>query len=391
MGAASEEQQLAGRPAVLPTDYALNVKQIPIADGITYDPRSKKTMIRDAETKLVYYNEYRPPRITPDSSKSEEAGKILTRHAEILCGKKYAHIFLDFLAWSRQNPGKKMRWAIIIQSAPGAGKSMMNKLLEALHGEGNINIVEPAQVKERFNAYAANACVVIFEELRVAGENRFAIMNRMKQLITNDRISIEAKGKDIRMTPNTANVLAYTNEQDALALDDSDRRWCPIKSPLRTRKHCAKLDKAGYFEELARITEGDLVAGAVHFLDNYEVSEDFDPDGRAPITEFRQEMIEDSSNPVHILLEESIDDPQIKWAEKAYVLQSWFDSAIEDKHLKGRNTSTYLREMGYSKFMRGKTRQFQINGIRTNVWVNMAMPSSYDPVTEAQKAMREDF
>jgi phage/plasmid-associated DNA primase len=124
-----------------------------------------------------------------------------------------------------QYPGVLINWAPLIQGVHGIGKSFIGKLITTLLGLKNVGKVSPVSVSSNFNGYATGACVNILEEISVKGHNRYDVMNGLKPLITDTEIQINDKGVKTYTTQNTTNYILFTNDKNAIPVEDTDRRY----------------------------------------------------------------------------------------------------------------------------------------------------------------------
>lgn len=294
------EQQLPITPALLckptvePFNYALDYLKIPTVTDFAYDP-GKPTEMFFINRGVKYVNTYSPTYPAMDPENSEKAEQLLLNHLENLIAEpQYRTTLLDFLSFIVQFPGHKIRWAVLLQSAEGAGKTFFAKLLQAVLGFEHVKILSDGAIKSGFTEWAFGHQVIAIEEIYASGVNRHAIMDTIKPLITNDDISVDEKFRNNRQVLNISNYILFSNRHDALALTQNDRRYFIVKSPLQTKQQILALGD-DYFEKLF----GGLrqYAGAMrHFLMHRSISPTFRPNGHAPRTHYVNEMVQDSSS-----------------------------------------------------------------------------------------------
>ena len=92
-------------------------------------------------------------------------------------------ILLDFMTWVYCNPGDKVNWALFMQGAEGTGNYFSNIMQNLL--STNANNIDTTAIEGRFNGFAHGTILGIIEEIRVSGANRWQIMDRLKQYISN--------------------------------------------------------------------------------------------------------------------------------------------------------------------------------------------------------------
>lgn len=360
------ENELAkiGLPAVQPVNFALNIHEIDRVDGLLYDPRPETLRIFDYKG-VRYLNEYRPDTMpTEDPGNAAKAMDVLRRMAVNIAGNE-AGLLLDFLAHMVQFPGRKIRWCICIQSAQGAGKSMLAAMIGAVLGAENVIAVEPRHFKDGWNDWAYGKQFIVFEEIFVAGESRAALMDLLKTIISETELTINQKKMDARKILNFANAIAFTNHQDSLYLEESDRRYAVVKSPVQTKKDVEKLNASGIFEE-AREVVNDLGGALRHALLNYEISSSFDPN-KPPRTAARDEMVEASKNRLQIAIEELVegDNPLVG---DDIILATEVIRLTEAEARNNHRPAHFLSMLGYVRYDGGK--RYTVNGTRSAIWVH---------------------
>ena len=218
---------------------------------------------------------------------------------------------IDWMAHNVQQPGVKVRWAPLIKGVQGDGKSLMGTLLACVMGRVNVNTVGPKVLGTDFTGWAQGSAVVVLEEIKLSGHNRYDILNSLKPYLTNDYIEIHQKGKDGHTSINTTNYMAFTNFPDALPLDETDRRWWILFSPFYSLAQMATVvgDLGKYFDTLHDTIykhPGELRK----WLLDHPISSGFKPNGSAPMSDEKQLMVssamsEDEAEVLDILQESS--------------------------------------------------------------------------------------
>lgn len=284
------------KPIVLPSDYSLNHLKISAVYDYAYDP-AQPTEMFFINRGRKYVNTYSPTYPEFDPKNAEKAGNALMGHVgHLIAEPDYRQTLIDFMAYMVQFPGRKIRWATLIQSAEGAGKTFFAKVMQAVLGFEHVKILSDGAIKSGYNEWAFGHQLVAVEEIYVSGQNRHAVMNTIKPLITNDDISVDEKFRSNRQISNISNYMLFSNHHDALALTPNDRRYFIVKSPLQHKDQILALGE-NYFEPLYGIIREH--PGALRsFLMEWEISNNFQPNGHAPRTTYTQEMISDSAGDV---------------------------------------------------------------------------------------------
>ncbi|MDO9404846.1 MAG: PriCT-2 domain-containing protein [Polaromonas sp.] len=255
-------------------------------------------------------NTYRPSSVPQAvkhlSSDGKKAVEIVKTHLRLLCNGRGTVIdtMVNWMAHNVQNPGAKIRWAPLIKGIQGDGKTVMGSLLAACMGKSNVKTVSSKVLATDFTGWSVGSCVVVFEEVKLTGHNRYDILNAVKPVIANDTIEVHKKGQDADGgAVNVTNYICFTNFADALPLDDTDRRYMVIFSPFNSVDDLVAAIKAaaGYVGSESDVLEAYFSAlhdaislhGAElrRWLLDHKIGAEFKPNGRAPMTDEKRVMI----------------------------------------------------------------------------------------------------
>lgn len=337
------------QPIVPPADYALNHLKITTVTDFAYDP-SQPTELFFVDESKRYVNTYSPTYPELDSANAEKAGAMFLTHINNLVGEpEYRQTLIDYMAFMVQRPGVKIRWAPCIQGAEGCGKTLLAEANKAVHGKRHVKTIDGTAVVSGWNDWAFGYQLVVLEEVRVQGTNRYDIMNRLKPWITNEDIPINEKFRSSHDVRNITNYILFSNFHDALALTANDRRYFVIKSPLQTKQQVLALGPH-YFADLFEMIK--KMPGALRaWLANWTISPSFSPDGHAPRTKYVDELVADSANDLtaairRLLLEG--DYPLIQYDIVSAKMLSDVLGLTEGLHgITGQQVAHVLREEGF--------------------------------------------
>ena len=340
---------------MLASDYVLNVCEILTVVDKMYWPSADITFEYDNKLMLNSYVQSGYKAIPIDDSNKHAVDLFLAHIDNLLSDKREQQILLNWLAYIVQNPGKRVNWAILLQGAQGSGKSYLAKVLEWVLGS-NAKSLDPSALGERFTGWAHGAVVNIVEEIRIKGDDKWRIMDRLKPFITNSMIQIEEKGRDHRTVPNFTNYLLLTNYKDALPITNDDRRFCVMYGRIQNESELfdyfgGREATGDYFENLFSTSETH--AGAIKtFLLTYPISEDFKASGRAPDTESRRLMIQASVSPEQCSVEDLINKHECGVVNGQVLDVTWLNElcAIDGEVLPPtRILGHILSDMGYQQ------------------------------------------
>lgn len=229
-----------------------------------------------------------------DDSVEGQACELFLRHLELTVGDdRERRLMLDWMAWVYNNPGSRVRWALLLWGIEGNGKSYFHRVLGRLMGRDS-RTVAASTIEERFTDWAEGCRLIGIEEIRVSGTNKWRTLDKMKPFISNDEIQVEGKGVKAKVVPNFASYMLFTNHIDAIPVTDGDRRYFVVFTRHRQKEdlieaHGGEEGVKKYFQTLFDVSlEG--AGGIGRLLMDHEYSSEFDPNGRAPDSRGREEM-----------------------------------------------------------------------------------------------------
>lgn len=338
------------KPLVPPSQKALNEVKIPIVDGCVYDPRhagEEPYLTLDGRRMLNTYLRTSIPE--PEDEYGEVAGRLFNALLSAVVGNpEYERHIRDYFAFIVQFPGVKIRWAPFIQGVQGGGKGTLAECLQAAVGTANFKLVTADGVQSTFTEWREGSQVVYLDEIKSPGHNRHEIMNRLKDCITNDRIMVAQKFKDVRTIYNVTNYILSTNNRDALVLEEGDRRYLIIISDIQCRAQVLALNATGIFDKIHRLLSRHPGAFRAYFL-SHKISEDFPVNGPAPETEYRAELIEDSKNQLQIAIEALIEDDRYPLIGDDVIDFDDLNERTRFEQQKQGRVAKYLRDLGYKE------------------------------------------
>lgn len=312
---------------------------------------------------ICYLNSYLPASV-PVASDDWEAGsawRVVRDHIHNILPDG-AEKIIEWIAHNVQHPGRKILWAPIIIGVPGDGKTTIGKVLQASMGAVNVRPVQRDSLNSDFTDWAEGAAVRIFEEIHVDGRDAGQMMDKIKPYITNDVISYVGKGRPAREIANVTNYAGFSNHQNALPVDDNDRRWAAWETRFKSRAAMKAELGADYWETL----HSAIDAGAAElrgWLLNVDLSRfsRFDP---PEMTDAKRQMIELTRAPIFGDVEEAIELGGFGIGQTVFATDCLSNRL---KEVSGRSVSTtvlskVLDSLGWAKLertmsWRGKTRR----------------------------------
>lgn len=366
-----EDDQHTGRPTIRPRDFLLNIANIPRVDHYLYDPSHPEEAFVQREQKR-FVNLYLPTYPEPDANDADAAGEVFMRHVQNLIGEpEYRRTLVDFLAFLVQNPGVKIRWAVLLQGAEGCGKTALAETMAAVLGPTHVNMIDASMLFSQFNTWAHNSQLVAIEEIRLVGHNRHEVMDKLKPCISNETVTINAKHRDLKFNlPNVTNYLMFTNHRDSLAIGNGDRRYFVLNSAMQDKSQVLDLGP-DYFAHLFG-TIRHHGPGLRAFFEDWGISSKFNPNGHAPVTKYLHELRHAGASPLAAAIQEAILDADHPLIQKDLISSRALTAVLDSeghRSLNAQSVAQILRELGYQNLGRAR-----IGERRHWLWTRQTMP-----------------
>lgn len=228
-----------------------------------------------------------------------DVGPFLAHLAYLVPDEMARRHLLQWIAFTVQKPGEKIKHALILCGQQGTGKSYVARLLKALHGKSNVHEVETDELHSQFTAWLEGKQIILIEELMAFDRRELA--NKLKPLITQEVVRVNQKHKKVYSIRNLASFFCTTNHDEPIVVDEGDRRWWFYQSPALPRE-------PSYYHELEQWTAAN--AGAIkQYLLDLDIS-GFNPNAAPPLTEDKKRLIRDSLPAVQWFLQERRDADQ---------------------------------------------------------------------------------
>lgn len=189
---------------------------------------------------------------------------------------------LRWLACPLQFPGTKLATAMLVWGRQtGTGKTLIGETFASIYGR-NYGTVNNLQLADKFNEWAADKQFIVGDEISLGDKRGTA--NSLKDMITRPTVRMNLKNRRSYVVRDCANYYFTSNHEDAIFLENNDRRIFVHHAdmqPLPLKEYTA------YKHWLTR--EGGAERLFYYFLHEVDLG-DFDPQGRAPVTQAKLEM-----------------------------------------------------------------------------------------------------
>ena len=284
-------------------------------------------------------------------------------------------LLIDFLAHVYQNPGQRVQWALLLYGVEGNGKSYVGHVMHMIMGS-SYKTVSTTAINSEFTSWAEGAVLSSVEEVRISGVNKYAVLDKLKPIISNDVIAVVGKGANEKQIPNFSSWMMTTNHADAIPASDNDRRLAVITTAPSSKAellemHGGSRGVSDYFHRL--FAESDRRADALaRMLRDWEISDEFDAKGRAPETVGLDDMRDANVSEDRAVVEDAIEQWACEVIGKDMVDVTHLNDMVTldgdagEPLPVGRALAHVLMDLGYKQV---KKRRWKINGRVRYFWM----------------------
>jgi hypothetical protein len=289
-------------------DKMLVTPEMRKVDSVTYFPNQPLLcMDTDPETEhklhcLNTWRPYDPPRRESSDVAAARITAPIFDHVKLLVdGDEDVYRYMtQWLAWNVQHPGEKINYALLIQGGQGTGKSLLADVMKAALGAANVRMISNDELVSTFTGWMQGRSLITVEEI-YDPQGRLALYNRLKSIITQTSMTVNEKNMPAYASHNRFNVMAFTNHEDALFMENDDRRFLIHHSQMKPKE-------AHYYKALYYVIE-NFPAELRLALMNVSLA-GFDPKGHAPATESKTYVQEHLGNPVERYIRDGLESGQ---------------------------------------------------------------------------------
>lgn len=192
------------------------------------------------------------------------------------------HWILRWQALPLQRLGTKMQTAVVMHGAQGTGKNLYWDVWRDLFGVHGITVGQ-TELEDKFNGWISRKLAIIGDEV-VSRQEMYHNKNRLKLVVTQeDKFPIRGMLMETRWESNHANVVFLSNESQPLALEERDRRYLVVYTPLEA--------DAAVYEAVRNFKANGGLAKWLAYLQAYPL-EDFGAHTKPLMTQAKSDLIE---------------------------------------------------------------------------------------------------
>jgi hypothetical protein len=218
------------------------------------------------------------PRSTPSTTLNFWVGHTVTPAAgdwsvirefifDVICDSDSGvfDYLIKYLAHMLQKPEEKPGIAIVMLSSEGCGKGSMFALLNAIWTRTTLEVSDVDHVVGAFNGLLERNYIVCLDEALFKGNK--AGMERLKSLITEPTIHIEAKYQPARSIQSFHRFWAASNSDHFAQISQGERRLLFLRVSTKRKQDLA------YFDTFYKaISDPQVISALVHELNLMDIS-----------------------------------------------------------------------------------------------------------------------
>tara|TARA_Y100000310_G_scaffold205688_1_gene206057 strand:+ start:114 stop:2207 length:2094 start_codon:yes stop_codon:yes gene_type:complete len=312
--------------------------------------------------KSLYVNTYSPCDLIPNPKADTDLFWALVKH--VIPHELYRNHFIDWFAFPMQQPGIKIRHAIILQSdAKQLGKGSLFDMQRDILGHHNTSKIDLGQALNRERGFLINKQTVLIDEAKASGRwsEKSMLVNTLKILISEYTAGTRELYKGYAEKDTCSNYWVNTNFRDAFPLEPHDPRYFVYFSPAkRNEKLITEYHQERRF--------GDLAAGVYAELLDRDLSK-FNPEGVAPDSPYKDEMVKLADKPVRDRIREKFEQgvfPFDRDLVTTVELFGYFQNIARIKVTRENDIAEALRLIGATRI-----RSCPVTGVGKlcNIWV----------------------
>jgi hypothetical protein len=188
-----------------------------------------------------------------------------------------ALILCSYLKFMVQHKGVKATWAPFLQGVEGNGKSFISATMTYCLGQKYTHALRASQLDSRFNSQMYQKLFYPIEDMHTA-ENKTALWETLKPMITERFLEIEGKGFASVVREMCGNFILNSNHKDGIRKTGNDRRIAPLFAAQQKKSDLVRdgLTKE-YFTQLWDHAQNNGWANVLHYLATDPIVDEFNP------------------------------------------------------------------------------------------------------------------
>lgn len=247
----------------------------PRVDDVTFRPDLAPGCVF-AEEGAALFNIYQP---YPAPRRVGDPAPFLHHIALMVPDERDRQILLTWMAAVVQHPGRKFRWAPVLQGWEGNGKGLLQDTMQRAVGRKYTHLAQAGDIGNKFNAWLVGKLLVCVSEMNSAGD--VDVIDALKPMVSDDYVATQGKGTDQTTARNFANFMFSTNRAGAMGKAVEGRRYAVFYTAQQTAEDVKRDMPNAYFVSLIKWLESGGHEIAIDYLATMPLAAEFNPAGLA--------------------------------------------------------------------------------------------------------------
>ena len=268
---------------------------------IVMEPTSKPENDDDPEV-FNRWHQLKETMAEPNPAATTDDIGILLRHLLYISDNDTIGVayFLNWLAWMYLHPDDKIPTAILLYSLRSRiGKSVLHKLLRQVFGPAMVGTCTGSAINKGFDDVVEHKRILFINEM--ARSDKADGYERFKNMISEDLVSFEGKGRAAKEIVNITHYIVSTNHSDALPLMEKDGRILVLRCT-------AERQADEYYKALLDWINGPGPGALANVLLNWTFPKGWDAFAPVPQTAATVQMQRESRGALVLFIEELIEE-----------------------------------------------------------------------------------
>ena len=291
----------------------------------TYKPADQSRFVNVSKKLMI--NVFEKNDLQPDSKVDTDVYYDLLK--TVIPHDAERNHFLNWKAYQYQNPGKKIRHALILQSDEfQLGKGSLFDVHRDILGTNNTRKIELEEALDKGKGYLINAITVLIDEAKSSGSwsEKAKLINTLKTIISEGSIGVRQLYKEYAEQDTCTNYWINTNYRDAFPLPYNEVRYWVYFSP--GKRNDGLLDRYHLHRE-----QHNRAAGVYADLLDRDLSK-FKPLGVAPHTIYRDQMSKLADRPLNDFVKEQFEQGVFPFDRDMVTTVELFDFLKVEKRMR---------------------------------------------------------
>lgn len=308
---------------------------------------------------------------------------------------------ISYLAAIVQYPGKKFRWAPLIQGAEGNGKGFVVSTVQSAVGYRYTHLVQSSDIGNKFNDWIIGKLLIVVNEMNTNGN--VDLIDIMKPMITDDFMAVQGKGTKQGTARVYGNFLMTTNRMGALGKAIEGRRYAVFRCRQQSEADVRRDMGGDYFLRLNKWLESGGQEAVNDYLAAFPIKAEMDPTKlciRAPRTTAYGQALEAARGSVEDSILEAIAEGRQGFREpfvSSHFLREMLQKLRKESQVPPRKWRELMQSIGYDwhpSMLNGRcTKAVSPDGAKSVLYVKLGHPimELKDASTVVQRYMQSQM